>query len=182
MRKTSPLILPLFLLTLTAAAPAPEQRGCGLGGGAGDDHARRLGHRSRARAYRRRRGVRDDLCAGGGRFSPDRGELPDGARTHRRGRWRQGDLAGFAGAALRQRDRAQGRLLEEPAIDAAADGCVGGRAELFPGDTPAGEAARADALRALDGDELHRRQHRRRHRADRFEEAGSVLFSLAASC
>ena len=25
MRKTSPLILPLFLLTLTAAAPAPEQ-------------------------------------------------------------------------------------------------------------------------------------------------------------
>ena len=101
-------LLPLLFL-LTAAAPpdlgAVEGRGC-----ARDDHPRRLGHRPRPRADRRRRRVRDDLRPGRRRLPAHRGQLSDRARPHRRGRGREGDLAGFARAALRQRRRAQGGL------------------------------------------------------------------------
>ena len=41
---------------------------------------------------------------------------------------------------------------------------LGGRAQLLPGDASRGAAAGDHAVRAVDGAELHRRQHRRRHR------------------
>ena len=55
-------------------------------------------------------------------------------------------------------------------MDAWADG-----PELFPRHPPKRAPARAHAVRAVDGDELHRRQHRRRHRADRSRRARGLL-------
>ena len=60
----------------------------------------------------------------------------------------------------------EGALPAKPRLAAAADGCLGRWAELLPGHPSGREAARDHALRALDGAELHRRQHRRRYRAD----------------
>ena len=61
-----------------------------------------------------------------------------------------------------------GRLEEavrgSPAWLQEADERLGGRAQLLPRQTSRGEAARDRALRAVDGAQLHRRQHRRRHR------------------
>src|SRR6185295_9121138 len=51
-----------------------------------------------------------------------------------------------------------GRLAE------AVDGRLRRRPELLPLQTPAGEAARDQALRAMDGAHFQRRQHRRRYR------------------
>ena len=59
----------------------------------------------------------------------------------------------------------------KPAVDAAADGCLGRRPQLFPRHPPEVHPRVLEAVRAVDGAELHRRQHRRRHRADRFEGA-----------
>src|SRR6187399_1300192 len=44
-----------------------------------------------------------------------------------------------------------------------ADGRLGGRAQLLPGDASADEAAGDHAIRAVDGAVVQRGQHRRRH-------------------
>ncbi len=48
-----------------------------------------------------------------------------------------------------------------PAWLKRVDGCLGGRAQLLPRQPPGGAPARDPALRAVDGVELQRRQHRR---------------------
>ena len=53
---------------------------------------------------------------------------------------------------------------EEPGVAEDADERLGRRPELLPLQASAGEAARDHALRAVDGADLQRRQHRRRHR------------------
>ena len=52
----------------------------------------------------------------------------------------------------------------EPGVAEDADERVCRRAELLPRQASVGEAARDHPLRAVDGVDLHRRQHRRRHR------------------
>ena len=52
---------------------------------------------------------------------------------------------------------------------------LGRRAELLSRDPSEREAARAHAVRAVDGAVVHRRQHRRRHRADRPGRARALL-------
>ena len=66
-------------------------------------------------------------------------------------------------------------LRVEPGVAAGADGCVGRRPELLPREAPEREAARHHALRAVDGAELHRGQHRRRHREGESGSAAGVL-------
>ena len=107
--RTRAALLPL-LFVLTAASPAELQQ-WRKQAATGHDHPRRLGHRPRQRQDRRRRGVRDDLRPGRGRFPAHRGQLSDRARPHRRGRGRKGDLAGSARAALRQRAASSRRIM-----------------------------------------------------------------------
>ena len=59
-------------------------------------------------------------------------------------------------------------------MDAWADGL-----NYFLATHPERAPARAHAVRAVDGAELHRRQHRRRYRADRSEAARGLLFGQA---
>ncbi len=64
---------------------------------------------------------------------------------------------------------------DEPGLAEGADERVGRRAELLPLHAPRGEAPGHHALRAVDGADLQRGQHRRRHRARGPPRARGVL-------
>jgi acyl-homoserine lactone acylase PvdQ len=59
----------------------------------------------------------------------------------------------------------EGRLRQEPRLAEGADERLGRRPELLPGHPSQREAAHYHQVRAVDGAELQRRQHRRRYRA-----------------
>ena len=129
-------LLALALLATAPRAPDPGNDALARAGGERHDHARRLGYPAYRRADRRRRGVRDDLCAGGGRFRADRGQLPDRARPHRGG---PGAGEDAIWADLRQRlfvdpVELQKQYAAQPGVAEDADECLGRRAQFLPGD------------------------------------------------
>ena len=107
-------------LAIPAARPsrcrcfAAELSRWACGSVARNDHPRRLGHRPCPRQERCRRRVRHDLCPGRGRLPADRGQLSDQPRPDRRSGWREGDLAGFACAAIRQRSELKADYARSP--------------------------------------------------------------------
>ena len=58
----------------------------------------------------------------------------------------------------------EGEVRDEPGVAEEADGRLGRRTELLSREASRGEAAGDHALRAVDGADVQRRQHRRRHR------------------
>ena len=165
-------IIVLVALTLSACAAqtAPHRRQSGVcrleAARAGHHHRpRRLGHAARLRQDRRRRRVRPDVRAGRRRLQPRRNQLHQLAGPARRGGRREGDLARPAHEALHRSRRPEGEVRREPAVAEGADGRLGRRPQLLPGHASRREAARDHEVRAVDGAQLQRRQHRRRHRA-----------------
>ncbi len=69
----------------------------------------------------------------------------------------------------------QAEYQKAPAWLQGADGRLGRRVELLPAHASAGEAAGHHQVRTVDGAQLQRRQHRRRHRAGLDRAARGVL-------
>ena len=146
---------------------SPGSGGSGRVGEAGEerhDHARRLGHRARLRQDRCGRRVRPDLRAGRGRLQPRRDELHQFDGAARGGRGREGDLSRSPDEALHQSGLDAGEVRGEPRVAAEALRRVGRRPQLLPVQASRGEAARHQAVRAVDGAHVQRGEHRRRHR------------------
>ena len=175
------LLLVLVATSISCAPAAPA--------GTADDEAARwerqaqsitiirdtLGHPAHLRQDRRRRGVRRDVRAGRRRLQSRRDQLPQCDGPARRGRGRVADLPRPADEAVHRSRRSEGAVREEPRLAEGADERLGGRAELLPAHASRREAARDHAVRAVDGAELHRGQHRRRHRARQPHAARGVL-------
>ena len=159
-----------------------RRRGGALEGGrrAGEHRAGRLGHSPRPRPQRRGRGVRRDLRSGGGRLRAHRGQLSGSPRAHGGGARGGGDLGRPAHAPLHRSAGAEGGLCFEPAVAEGADGRLGGRPELLSRDPPRGPPEGLDPVRAVDGAELHRGQHRRRCREDPAFRSPGLLRQCAA--
>ena len=156
-----------------------RRRRVGAAGAEHHDRPRYLGHRARLRQDGRRRRVRRHLCAGRGRFQSRRDQLPqlDGTAggSGRRGR----DLPRSAHEDLHRSRRHEGAVPEESRLAEEADERVGRRVELLPAHAPEREGQGDQSLRAVDGAQLQRRKHRRRHRARQPDGAREILRTRA---
>ena len=72
-------------------------------------------------------------------------------------------------------DSAEEGIRGKPGMAADAHERIRRRLELLPVQAPRGEAESHSAIRALDGAQLYRRQHRRRYRAGQSQPARGVL-------
>ena len=176
----------VLLIVLAGVARCPAgggrqgRRRLGEAGPGHHDHPRRLGHCARLGQDRCRRGVRRDVRAGRGRLQPRRDELPELDGPPGGGRGRSGDLPRPADEAVHRPGRHEGAVPEEPRVAEEADERVRRRPELLPLQASRREAARDHAFRAVDGADLQRGEHRRRHREGEPEPARGVLRQDAA--
>ena len=152
----------------------PRRRLAG-GGRPHDDPARRVGHSPRPRPHGRRRGIRHDVRSSGGRLPAHRIQLPRRLGPPRRGRRRRRDLDRSASAPVRRSRGPARALARKPRLAARADAGVGRRAELLPPHPPRGPAPGDRQVRAVDGAELQRGQHRRRRGARLGRGAAALL-------
>ncbi len=162
-----------LLVLLSAAtivqAPAPTAAESDIArwkraGERGHHRAGRLGHRAHPRKDRRRCRVRDDLRPGGGRLQPDRDQLSqfDGPAGGGGGGGRH--LAGPEDEALHRSRQDEGEVRGQPRVVKEIDERLGRRAQLLPPCQSQGEAAGHHPVRAVDGADVQRGEHRRRHR------------------
>ncbi len=139
------------------------------------NHPGQLGHRARLRENGCRCGLRRRVRSGRGRFQSRRDQLHkrDGAAGGGRGRVE--DLSGPANEAFHRARHAEKAVCGKPGMAEDAHECVRRRLKLLPLQAPRSETEGHPAIRAVDGTQLHRGQHRRRYRARESQSAPVVL-------
>ena len=159
--------MPAFAL----AAPGPAAPPAGT---AGSDYAARVTITRDDWGIAQSRGERDADAVFGAIYAQAEDDFPrieanllHRARPDCGGRGRERPLAGPGATPLDRCGCAAGRLSAQPSLAPGADGCLGGGAEPLSRDPSRRASAGAHAFRAVDGSQLYRGQHWRRHRARR---------------